>query len=160
VKKLGDFHDGCLEGFWSDDPFVHIFIKISKFAIVDGIERFAIVAHGVLALYGTGFMKGHIVLDVMTKTHEEISSADIRLLYDLREDEAGEEQCRKVILNVRQQKLEVLEITPSYGATLLILAKSFELLDRKKWSESYGSRLAATRLDVTLPASPAPHKKN
>jgi hypothetical protein len=147
VKKLGDFHDGCLEGFWSDDPFVHIFMKVSEFAIVDGIECFVIVADGFAALYGSGFLKGHIVFDVTTKAHEEISSADIRLLYDLRDDEAGEEQCRKVLLNVRQQKLEVLEITPSYGATLLILAKSFELLDRKEWSERYGSRLAATRLD-------------
>jgi hypothetical protein len=122
-------------------------VKINRFAKVEGIERFAIIAGGGVALYGTGFMKGHIVFDVTTKTHEEISSAQIRSLYDLQEGEAGKKQSSRILLNVRQQELELLQITPSYGATLLILAKSFELLDRKKWLQTYGPRLAATRLD-------------
>ena len=39
-----------------------------------------------------------------------------------------------------------LQINPSYGASFIILAKSFELIERREWSEKYGSRLAASRL--------------
>jgi len=28
MDKYGDFHDGSLEGFWVDNPLVHIFLKI------------------------------------------------------------------------------------------------------------------------------------
>jgi hypothetical protein len=83
MKKLGDFHDGCLEGFWVDDPVVHIFLKIG-YEKTDGAERFAIIADGVAALAASDFRKGHIILDVETKTHEELTSEDIRLLYDVR----------------------------------------------------------------------------
>ena len=147
MKKLGDFHDGCLEGFWVDDPVVHIFLKIG-YEKTDGNERFAIVADGVAALGASDFRKGHIILDVQTKTHEELTSEDMRLLYDVREGEAGETQCHKQLEKAREQKLMALEITPSYGASFIILAKSLELLDRREWSDRYGSRLAATRFDL------------
>jgi hypothetical protein len=147
VKKLGDFHDGCLEGFWVDDPVVHIFLKIGC-EKTDGAERFAIVADGVAALGASDFRKGHIILDVETKTHEELTSEDIRLLYDVHEGEAGQEQCSKLLQKAREQKLAALEVTPSYGASFIILARSFELLDRRDWSGKYGSRLAATRFDL------------
>jgi hypothetical protein len=138
MKTLGDFHDGCLEGFWIDDPVVHIFLKIG-YEKTDGSERFAIVADGVAALGASDFRKGHIILDVQTKTHEELTSEDIRLLYDVREGDAGEKQCHNLLEKAREQQLMALEITPSYGASFIILAKSFELLDRSMWSEKYGS---------------------
>jgi hypothetical protein len=148
MKKVGDFHDGCLEGFWIADPVVHIFLKIDICWKADGPERFAIVADGVAALGGSDFRKGHIIFDVETKTHEELTSEDIRLLYDIREGDAGEKQCHNLLEKAREQQLMVLEIAPSYGASLIILAKSFELLDRSVWSEKYGSRLAASRLQA------------
>ena len=70
------------------------------------------------------------------------------MLYDIREGDAGEKQCHNLLEKAREQQLMVLEITPSYGASLIILAKSFELLDRSMWSEKYGSRLAASRLQA------------
>jgi hypothetical protein len=149
VKKLGDFHDGCLEGFWVDDPFVHIFLKIDVYERTDGTERFVIVADGVAALVADGFRKGHIIFDVETKTHEELSPEDITSLYDVHEGEAGEKQCHNLLQKAREQRLMALEITPSYGASFIILARSFELLDRKEWSEKYGSRLAASRLELS-----------
>jgi hypothetical protein len=148
MKKLGDFHDGCLEGFWVDDPVVHIFLKIDIYEKTDGTERFAIVADGVAALGASDFRKGHIIFDVETKTHEELTSEDIGLLYDVHKGEAGQEQCSKLLQNAREQKLAALEVTSSYGASFIILARSFELLDRKDWSERYGLRLAATRFDL------------
>ena len=148
MKKLGDFHDGCLEGFWVDDPVVHIFLKIDIYWKTDGPERFAIVADEVAALGANDFRKGHIILDVQTKTHEELTSEDIRLLYALREGDVGEKQCNNLLEKAREQQFMALEITPSYGASFMILAKSFELLDRNMWSEKYGSRLAASRLQA------------
>jgi hypothetical protein len=148
MKKLGDFHDGCFEGFWVDDPLVHIFLKIDIHEKNSGIERFAIVADGVAAMGAHNIRKGHIILDVETKTHEELSSEDMGLLYDVREGEVGQEQCSKLLQNAREQELAVLEVTPSYGASFIILARSFELLDRRDWSRKYGSRLAATRFDL------------
>ena len=78
MKKLGDFHDGCLEGFWVDDPVVHIFLKIG-YEKTGGNERLAIVADGVAALGASDFRKGHIILDVQTKTHEELTSEDMKV---------------------------------------------------------------------------------
>jgi len=147
MKDLGDFHDGCLEGFWVDDPAVHIFLKISS-EKTDGAERFAIVADAVEALGASDFRKGHIILDVRTKTHDELTSEDIRSLYDVREGDAGQQQCGKLLQKAQERKLAALEITPSYGASFIILARSFELLDREKWSEKYGPRLAASTLEA------------
>jgi hypothetical protein len=148
MKKFGDFHDGCLEGFWVDDPLVHIFLKIDVHRNSDGAERFAIIANGVVELGTDKFRKGHIIFDVETKTSEELTSADMETLYDVREGDAGEKQCQNLLKNAREQDLVALEMTASYGASFLILAKSFELLDRTKWSEKYGSRLAASRLQA------------
>jgi len=148
VKKVGDFHDGCLEGFWIDDPVVHIFLKIDIYEKTDGTERFAIVANGVAALGASEFRKDHIIFDVETKTHEELTAEDVRLLYDVHSGEAGQEQCNKLLQDALEQQLAALEITPSYGASFIILARSFELLDRKDWWQRYGSRLAATRSDL------------
>jgi hypothetical protein len=39
MKKLGDFHDGCLEGFWVDDSIVHIFLKMDIHWKIEGPER-------------------------------------------------------------------------------------------------------------------------
>jgi hypothetical protein len=146
MMKVGDFHDGSLEGFWVDDPVVHIFLKIG-YEKTNGAERFAIVCDGVAELCASGLRKGHIILDVRTKTHEELTSEDIRLLYAVREGDAGQQQCTKLLQKAREQKLAALEIAPSYGAWFIILARSFELLDREKWSEKYGPRLAASRLE-------------
>jgi len=142
VKTYDQFHDGSLEGFWVDDPFVHIFLR------TEDKKRFAIVADEVAALGANDFRKGHIILAVETRTHEELSSEDIRLLYDVSEGEAGEKQIQNILQKARAQKLMVLQIDPSYGASFSILARSLELLDRKEWSEKYGSRLAANRFDL------------
>ena len=99
-----------------DDPLVHIFLKIDGHKKTDGAQRFAVVADGVVALSANGFRKGHIVLAVETKTHEELSAEDIRLLQD---GEAGESQCQNLLQKAREQRLLALEITPSYGASFI-----------------------------------------
>ena len=119
MDKYGDFHDGSLEGFWVDNPLVHIFLKIDGHKKTDGAQRFAVVADGVVALGANGFREGHIVLAVETKTHEELSAEDIGLLYDVQDGEAGESQCQNLLQKAREQRLLALEITPSYGASFI-----------------------------------------
>jgi hypothetical protein len=131
VKKYNQFHDGSLEGFWTDGDLVHVYLA------TEGKERFTMVSQGVEALSANGFREGHIILDVQSRTHEELNLEDMGLLYDLQLGDAGQRQANQLLEQANRQNLIMLEIYPSYGATCLILARSFELMNRKAWLDRY-----------------------
>jgi hypothetical protein len=131
MKTYSQFHDGSLEGFWTDVDHVHVYLS------TEGKERFTMVAKGVEALSADGFRKGHIILDVRSRTHEELNLDDLGVLYDLQPGDAGQRQANQLLEKANQQELQVLEIYPSYGATCLILARSFDLLNRNEWLDRY-----------------------
>jgi hypothetical protein len=131
MKEYSQFHDGSLDGFWNDGDLVHIFLS------TESKKRFTMVAEGVAALGADGFRKGHIIFDVLTRTHEDLNQSDIATLYDLQSGDAGQRQADKLLEKARQERLIVLEINPSYGASCLVLARTFDLLSRKEWLERY-----------------------
>jgi len=131
MKKYSQFHDGSLEGFWTDGDLVHVYLS------TESKERFTMVAAGVAALSADGFRKGHIIFDVQSRTHEELNLDDMGLLYDLQSGDADHRQANQLLEQANRQNLMVLEIYPSYGATCLILARSFELMNRKTWLDRY-----------------------
>lgn len=131
MKKYNQFHDGSLEGFWTDGDLVHVYLA------TEGKERFTMVSQGVEALSANGFREGHIILDVQSRTHQELNLEDMGLLYDSQLGDAGQRQANQLLEQANRQNLIMLEIYPSYGATCLILARSFELMNRKAWLDRY-----------------------
>ncbi len=131
MNDYGNFHDGALEGVWVDESTAYVFLSTFK------KERFAVVANGVVALNVTNFKKGNLIFEVAARGHEELTMDDIAALYDLREGKEGEEQAAKLLAKARQERLTILEISPSYGATCVCLAHSIEIIDQNEWSARY-----------------------
>jgi len=122
MKQYDQFHDGRLEGLRIDGETVHVYLTTLE------KEKFVAVADGVVALDANGFRAGNIILSVSTRNGEEIVVADIQELYELRNGHAGEDQANNLLSKAQQGKLTLLEITPSYGAGCLVLAKSVRFL--------------------------------
>lgn len=131
MQNYNQFHDGSIDALWFDGDRFHISLTTAE------RDTFAMVAEGVAALSADAFRKGNIVFDVLTRTHEELTPSDIETVYELRDGDAGRDDCVKLLAKARDQKLMVLEISPSYGGTCTVLARSFELFTRKKWLEQY-----------------------
>jgi hypothetical protein len=134
MNDYGNFHDGFLEGVWVDDRTAYVFLS------TEIKERFVVVADGIVALTVTNFRKGNIISEVAARGHEEVTTDDIAALYDLWEGKAGEELAAKLLAKAQQERLSILDITPSYGATCLLLARSIKVIDHNEWSARYLSR--------------------
>jgi hypothetical protein len=134
MNDYDNSHDGDLEGVWVDQSTAYVFLStVMK-------ERFAVVADGVVALTVTNFKQGNLIFEVSVRGHEELTMDDIAALYGLREGKDGEEQAAKLQVKARQERLSILEIIPSYGATCLLLAHSIKIIDQNEWSARYLSR--------------------
>lgn len=131
MKNYHEFHDGFLDGLWFDGNRVHVYLSTVNKA------PFTLLADGVAALSASGFRKGNLIFEVLIRTHEEITQSDVAALYELRDGDAGRDQGDKLLKNAHDHKLAILEINPSYGASCLMLARSFDLLTRKEWSARY-----------------------
>src|SRR5258708_1233543 len=108
MKNYSQFHDGSLEGLWIDGTTVHVYLStLNK-------ERFTAVADGVVALAASGFRKGNLIFEVVTRHHEEIVFRDIADLYDLQDGPAGQSQGMQLLGKAQQEGLVLLEINPSY----------------------------------------------
>lgn len=131
MKEHG-FHDGWFEGLWLDGKSAHIFLATQKH------ERHVIVAHGVAALKADDVREGNIILDVLERPAEELSASDFdEFSYDGSSEEQQARQSKDLLEKGRAGSLALLEISPSYGATCTVLAKSFELINREDWLARY-----------------------
>jgi len=129
MKTYHEFHDGWFEGLWIDGPRAHVYLStIEK-------ERFTIVAEGVVGLSVDDIKTGNIILEVLTRTHEELSEHDVATLRELQMIDKSKENIP--LERAHQQKLMILEINPSYGGSCLILARSFDLIRRREWLERF-----------------------
>jgi|HubBroStandDraft_2_1064218.scaffolds.fasta_scaffold398230_2 hypothetical protein len=131
MKKYGDFHDGFLDGLWVDGSIAHVYLRTLE------NEASTLVGTDVAALTLTDFKQGNIIFDVIVRGSDEICLDDIRWLYLLPEGEVGENQALELLAKAHDERLSVLEITPSYGAVCMILARSFDLMTRQLWLERY-----------------------
>jgi hypothetical protein len=131
MKKYGDFHDGFIDGLWVDGSTAHVYLRTVE------NEASTLVGTDVAALTLTDFKQGNIIFDVIVRGSDEISLDDIRWVYSLSEGAAGEDQASRLLAKALEEGLSVLEITPSYGAICMILARSFDLMTRRLWLERY-----------------------
>lgn len=129
MKTYNEFHDGWFEGVWIEPERAHVFLKtIEKDPLV-------IVGEGVVALEANDLKRGNIIFDVSIKTHEELTSGDVDTLPELKMIDTSKADV--ALERTRQRKLMLLEVNPSYGGSCVVLARSFELLNRKEWLERY-----------------------
>jgi hypothetical protein len=127
MKSYHEFHDGLLEGLWIDDKRAYVFISTA------GKQRFTMVAEGLVALSVDGIKTGNIILEVVTRTHDEWGEEDVVALPELQVIDKS--KTNVPLLRAHEQKLTLLEVNPSCGGSCLILAQSFSLLSRKEWVE-------------------------
>jgi len=131
MTNYGQFHDGSFEGLWIDGKIAHLFLA------TEDLQRFVIVAEGVSALAANGFKAGNILFEVLTRSAAEVTLRDIHSLYELQAGSSGEIQGANLLKNIHLEKQEILEVNPSYGASCIVLADSYDLLRRGEWVERY-----------------------
>ncbi len=129
MKTYNEFHDGWFEGLWIDGRRAHIYLSSAA------QEHFTIVAEEVVGLSADDIKTGNVIFDVLIRTHEELNEDDVAALPELQMIDLS--KANLPLQRARQQRLMMLEINPSYGASCLVLARSFELLTRKQWLERY-----------------------
>ncbi len=127
MKNLTEFHDGSFEGLWIAGKAASFFLGTSAG------EHYAFHADGVAALRVDGVKAGNIIFEVLERSSEDITIEDIRGLYDLQSGPAGEAQGRTLWEGAKSGRKVILEINPSYGATVMVLACSLTLLRREEW---------------------------
>jgi len=124
MTEYGEFHDGTLEGLRVDSGRKKAHINLST----TQRERTTIVLKDVVRLKADGFREGNIVFSVCSRTFEEITFADITDLYDLDASRQPATWELELAARIKKERLQILEITPSYGGTCTALAGSIEFL--------------------------------
>lgn len=121
------FHDGSFEGLWIDAKFAHIFLATGT------RERYVLVAHDVEVLKADDVRQGNIIFDVVEHTVAEIDASDLgEFCYG--DDVQVSSESNALFKRAGANGLVLLQISSSYGATCVVLAKTFELLGREEWA--------------------------
>ena len=80
TMDVPNFHDGFFDGFRiKADKAVHLFLRTSDQAI------YTLVLTGVRAMKISGVMAGNIILDIVVRGAEQMSTADMGEIYGLAE---------------------------------------------------------------------------
>jgi hypothetical protein len=127
VKNLNQFHDGSLEGLLIEGGKVQIFLRTEE------RQAFVLELDGTLSLKADGFRQTSSIFDVLVREGDEVTCDDVLDLYGF----TDESKARSKFEQLRGEKLIVVEINPSYGASCLILAGALELLSRSEWMTRY-----------------------
>lgn len=112
-----DFHDGSFDGLKIDGQKVTIFLRTHSG------EAFVGIAEGVAALKADDVRAGNVLFEAVIRSSDQITVDAIDELYDLPLADPIFQR-DKYLESAKQKKLVLLEISPSYGATCLVLAES------------------------------------
>jgi len=122
MRELKQFHDGYFEGAVVRDMVATLFIStVEK-------KDYVIRLEGVRSLKLEGFSGGNIIFDVALRTSSDVTSQDMVSFFGYRDETAAEAKLEEV----QREQLLVLDITPTYGATCSVLAKSAVLRGREE----------------------------
>jgi hypothetical protein len=131
LKNYSEFHDGFFDGLMLDDSVSHIFVSTPQ------KKRFVIRAQNVASLTAGEFKEGNIIFDVLIRSSDEVTLEDIQAVYSHFSGVDASIQAQRALEKARENGLSLLEIGSSYGATCLLLARSFELCGHREWIERY-----------------------
>ncbi len=120
--NLPNFHDGFFDGFLiGPDKRVNIFLRT-----VDK-QPYILTLKGVDALSISEVKRGNIIFDVVIRRTDEITVSDIQGLYG---PDLDSQMASKLLRAKVDQKLQILEINPSYGAQALVAFESFGIKEQ------------------------------
>lgn len=112
------FHDGWFNGLMLERGDAYLFLETPRH------ERFVLHARQVASLRAGDFGQANIIFDVQSLDESEISLDDVLGA----EKDAGPAQAELLLQRCRDQKLALMRINPLYGASAVVIARSFELL--------------------------------
>jgi len=121
--KIPNFHDGYFDGLWiGPNKLVHFFLRTAD------QQPFVLILEGVQALALTDIKQGNIILDLVSRSSEELTHSDIEDSYGVGPDTS---QVLSLLKTAKELGLQVLEINSSYGAQGLVLFQSCKLSQRQ-----------------------------
>ena len=121
--KIPDFHDGHFDGLSIRlNKLVHLFLRTHDDRL------FALILGGVERLALTEVNEGNIIFELVFRTSEAITPSDIEQLYGVRADTS---RGLSLLRSAKEQGLQVLEVSSSFGAQGLVLFHSWELRQRE-----------------------------
>jgi hypothetical protein len=116
------FREGYFDGFWiGPDKSMQFYLRTAD------QQSFALILEGVQALTLSGIKQGNIILDLIFRPTQEITQSDMEKLYGVG---ANTPQVMSLLRTATERKLQVLELSPSYGAQGLVLFQSWNLRQR------------------------------
>jgi hypothetical protein len=116
-KLVPNFHDGRFNGIrLAANKEARLFL-----ATADG-QDFELELGGVRKLRLDGMKEGNIILDVVSRS--ELTASDIESLYGKDLDSSI---AMPLLQTAQSEKLQTLEINPSYGVEALILFKTLNI---------------------------------
>ncbi len=119
MMDIPNFHDGFFDGLWiNSDEVVELFLRTSD------QKAFTLFLRGVRTLRISQVMLGNIILDIVVRSAQELTLADMQELYGLSDDSP---QASTLLTSAREQGFQLLELNPSYGADGLVLFKKLEI---------------------------------
>jgi hypothetical protein len=133
-----DFHDGTIRGLWIEQDVLHILL-----ATAEGNE-YALVVHGTVAVFSSGFSTQNIIFDVKIKESNELREDDVREVYGLSESSGDEARVIRLMEDSRKKGLVLLVVDPSCGANCLALGRSVELITRDAWTSHFLLRVPSS----------------
>jgi hypothetical protein len=131
LDKYSEFHDGFLEGILLDDSSAHIFLSTHQ------KDQFVFEASNVSRLNAEGFKEGNIIFEVLIRSAIELTLEDIEAVHGGFPEVSRSRFATKGLELALEKNLSLLEINPSYGATCLVLAATFDLCSRQDWVDRH-----------------------
>src|SRR5258707_9845366 len=118
-----DFHDGFIDGILLSDTGARIFLRT-----VSG-DHFTLALNEIDALRVNDLKQGNIVFEVRFLEPRQLDSSFVFELYEYSDEHKKTFVLKEWIEKAVQKGLTALEITPSYGCTILAVFKSYVLVD-------------------------------
>ena len=113
-----DFHDGFVDGVLLSDPSARILLRT-----VEG-DRFTLALNELEALRVNDLRKGNVVFEVAFLEPKQLDASFVFELYGYSDEHKKTFALDEWVKEATRKGLTAIEITPSYGCTILAIFKS------------------------------------
>lgn len=115
-----NFHDGFVDGVLTSKSEARVFLRTAN------EEKFTLILHDVETLLVKGFRQGNIILGVDFLEIEQFKPDFIFEAYEYNDVYIKQFVLGDWVTKAREKNLRGIEISPSYGSTLLATFKRYE----------------------------------
>ena len=117
-----NFHDGFLDGLLLDKSRIYIFLR----TISGG--KYTLILHEMEALRANDFREGNIILDVEFFESNQLDASFVLDVFQYSDEHKRRFVMEDWLRAAAQKRLTGVEISASYGGTLLAVFKSHEFV--------------------------------